>query len=135
MTEFELLQLVANWSELANLTETTFLTLLFAYLAAAHFVGARLSRLQLVLVTAIYAVAVLRTGRAHLAQLSRILQLGDQLTELQSAYSVHVPTFGPYAIMTIWIAGFAASLLYMRTCRRSEDRVTPLKRDMSPEPE
>ena len=32
MTEFELLQLIKDWSELANLTEVTFLTLLFGYL-------------------------------------------------------------------------------------------------------
>ena len=118
MTEFELLQLVGDWSELSATTETTFLTLLFAYLLAAHFVGRALTRAQVFVVTAIYSVAILRTVAAYFRQMSRVLEFGDQLREVGSAYALQIPAFAPYLMATIWLIGFGASLFFMRTCRK-----------------
>jgi hypothetical protein len=119
MSEFELLQLVASWSELTHLSEAAYLTLLFAYLAAAQLVGAKLSRAQLIIVTIIYSVAVLRTIAAHFAQISHLVDFGDQLSELGSVHTVQVPRFSPYMIVSLWVIGFGASLIYMYSCRRS----------------
>jgi formate hydrogenlyase subunit 3/multisubunit Na+/H+ antiporter MnhD subunit len=119
MTEFELLQLIRDWSELSATTEATFLTLLFAYLLAAYFVGRALTRTQLYVLTAIYSVAILRTVAAYFRQLSRVLEFGDQLGDLGSSYTLRIPAFAPYVMATIWLVGFGASLFFMRTCRRA----------------
>ena len=51
MTEYELLDLVGTWKADTVSNGTSFISILFAYILAAYFAGAKLTRSQVVIVT------------------------------------------------------------------------------------
>jgi hypothetical protein len=56
MTEFEFYSLAYESTQALQTEETTFLTILFGYLLASHFLGAKVSRVQVTVFNAIYLV-------------------------------------------------------------------------------
>lgn len=56
MTEFELIEVMDNFSTQMMMSTTLFFTLLSAYLITAYFVGTKLSKTQVVIVSAMYFV-------------------------------------------------------------------------------
>jgi hypothetical protein len=57
MTEYELLDLVAGESAQSATQFTLYLTVLFAYLVAAYFIGNKLRRPQVLILTSLYVFA------------------------------------------------------------------------------
>ena len=53
MTEYEVLDLVGTWKADTVSLATSFVSILFAYILAAYFAGTKLSRPQVVIVTAL----------------------------------------------------------------------------------
>jgi hypothetical protein len=59
MTEYELISLSYTTISVLQSEETTFLTVLFGYLLAAYFVGAKIPKTQLIIFNAMYLVTIL----------------------------------------------------------------------------
>ncbi len=51
MTEYELLDLIGTWKADTAYNATSFISILFAYILAAYFAGAKLTRLQVTIIS------------------------------------------------------------------------------------
>ena len=51
MTEYELLDLIGTWKADTAYNATSFISILFAYILAAYFTGAKLTRLQVTIIS------------------------------------------------------------------------------------
>jgi hypothetical protein len=79
MTEAELWQLMLLAAEDLSANLETMLTVVFAYLATAHFVGKKLSQLQAAMVSVVFVVAAGTAGFMALVMWRRTAYFMDQL--------------------------------------------------------
>lgn len=120
MTEAELwhMMLLAIEDLAANLE--TLLTVVFAYLATAHFVGKKLSRFQAVLVSVFFVIAAGTAGFMALVMWRRATYFVDQLI---SRFGVE--SFAPNQFLIVLFAivlalGVPACVFFMYQSRRHE---------------
>lgn len=113
MTNYEMMDLQDGSS--ANLTQgyAIFISILFAYLAAAYFVGRKLSRFQVWTVTSIYSAFVilflggLFDNALHVARLNKFI------------YGVDY-TIGVSLIFVVLTASWIMSLIFMANARKKD---------------
>lgn len=114
MTEYEILDLMANESAQSATQFTLYLSVLFAYLVTAYFVGARLTVTQVFILSSLYIfVNAAQSWGMHLT-MSRVEELLNKkaeispLTEWEQGYA---------AYGNIWaiamVIGVLASLYFM----------------------
>jgi hypothetical protein len=125
MTEYELIEAYqgaeASWQASASI----FISIVFAYLAAAYFVGAKLTRSQVVIVTGLYTVFCLLMLSMLGSILSRLTQFGTEILEFSPERSV---AGGPTRIggLALWgsvfVSAYVAGLVFMFQIRRSARR-------------
>ncbi len=119
MTQAELwqLQLMAVSNTSGALTGT--LTIVFAYLVAAYFVGARLSRFQAALISAVFVIGAGLGTFLAMVEFRRAAFFMDQLGQQFGVPSISpnalvIPLFGVVLAMVI-----PASVFFMYQIRRS----------------
>ncbi len=119
MTEYELADLFTSLSAEAGRSTMDFVTVLFAYLVVAHFVGATLDRLYVVIVTVIYSMfaiwPILGTYQAG----SMMYTVTHAHPELSQSLGLSVdfnPGLVPFVVLgSAWVL----SLAYMYRVRRT----------------
>jgi len=103
MTEFELLEVLDNFSNQMMLSTTLFFTLISAYLIITYLVGEKLARRQVVIISALYFVWILTLP---LAQYNWSLQAATAVTELTAIGSAYAKTSPD--ILLAWSRSFMA---------------------------
>ena len=97
-----------------------YLTMIFAYLSAAYFVGKELTRFQLAIVTFLFTAAAGRQvflitflGRVAREKGRQLRDLSESAPDLAAESSILWP-------IAIWSSGIIASLLFMWSIRNSK---------------
>jgi hypothetical protein len=137
MTEYEIADLAASKAtqlqglvsliqvQLASLTEGVqqFMTILFAYLAAAHFVGARMDRIQVWLFTVLYvfwqAWTITSTATRGVV-LGELQQRFYQVAEVERQSLGSMPEILRTSVAALLIAALLASLFFMWRVRHTK---------------
>lgn len=119
MTEYELADLFTSLSAEAGRSTMDFVTVLFAYLVVAHFVGATLDRVYVAIVTMVYSMfaiwPILGTYQAG-SMMYTITQAHPELSQSLSLSVDFNPGFVPFVVLgTAWVL----SLAYMYRVRKS----------------
>ncbi|NKC01221.1 MAG: hypothetical protein GKR90_22370 [Pseudomonadales bacterium] len=119
MTEYELADLFISLSAEAGRSTMDFVTVLFAYLVLAHFVGATLDRIYIVIVTLIYTMfaiwPILGTYQAG-SMMFEITQAHPQISHSLGLAVDFNPGYVPFVVLG---SAWALSLAYMYRIRRS----------------
>jgi hypothetical protein len=125
MTELDLVVAIRDTSDSASLHFMNFVSGLFAFVLASHFVGARLSRLNLGILIGIFSAFSLISGFATVARLRMV----DSL--LQQASALPDPTFplpglivGPYApvaVSIVIVIAYGGGVAFLIEARRLAD--------------
>jgi len=125
MTEYELTSLSYTSISAIQSEESTFLTVLFGYLVAAYFVGAKIPKAQLIIFNAMYLVTILGLtfnmwalwGDAYgWISASAALSVGQKAMD-ESVVSGETHT---YIANGIYLALIIASLWFMWNVRRAK---------------
>jgi hypothetical protein len=127
MTEYELIaayeSVEASWQSGVSI----FISILFAYLATAYFAGAKLTRSQVAIVTALYTMFSLIMLQMLANLLRRMTQLGSEILEISPERAVA----GGRALRTglvIWgsvfLGAYVAGLVFMFQVRRGAKKGT-----------
>jgi hypothetical protein len=129
MTEYEIADLAVSTQELywqqaqalqgiLELVFTTleyFGTLLFGYLMVAYFIGAQLTRVQVVILTTLYLFWVVRLGIVlNVVSISGQMIIGEMRKISPDLVPASPSVWGPYAILTFLTL---ASLYFMWNAR------------------
>ncbi len=119
MTEYELADLFTSLSAEAGRSTMDFITVLFAYLVLAHFVGATLDRAYIAIVTVIYSMfaiwPILGTYQAG-SMMYAVTQAHPQLSQSLGVSVDFIPGFVPFVVLgSAWVL----SLTYMYRVRKS----------------
>jgi hypothetical protein len=125
MTEYEMGELLYNTYDTLWETSQMYFTLVSAYLAVAWLVGTKLTRVQYVIVTALYLFWVagiiqtqVFTGISTLNLASSIASQGEQLLRGYGTGSAMV--IGIYSFTIVMVCGVFASLYFMWSVRHNK---------------
>ena len=122
MTEYELIDAYqsaeASWQGAVSI----FVTIVFAYLATSYFVGAKLTRSQVIIVTALYTMFSLLSLSMLSSILIRMTQFGTEILEFSPGRSVA----GNASVRTglimwgsVFFGAYAIGLVFMFHIRRN----------------
>ena len=129
MTHAELWELNLLCVSNAITAFSVYLTVIFAYLATAYFVGSRLSRFQSFVVSGLFVFAALATIGGCTAQLRRASEFQQQLSS-QSDELVLIPLQNGSFWMTympmLMLAGVVIGLFFMYDTRRKSQPAPPI---------
>ena len=125
MTEFEILEVIDNFATQMMMSTTLYFTLLSGYLISTYLVGNRLSKIQAVIVSAMYFVWISTLPFSLYTYGLQISIAQGELISLDSAY-VHTDP----SVIRAWSVGFfvlqyvaiLTSIYYMWHVRCSRDR-------------
>ena len=118
MTEYEILDLVGAESAQSATQFTLYLSVLFAYLVTAYFIGDRLPRPQLFLLSALYVFVNLAQAWGMVLTMNRVSELLERkagispLTDWEKGYV----TYGNFWAIAMTM-GLLASLYFMWSVR------------------
>ena len=122
MTEYEILDLVAGESAQTATQFTIYLSVLFAYLVTAYFIGEKLSRPQAILLSGLYVFVNLSQAWGLSLTLNNVGELLNRkaeeispLTEWEQGY-VRYGSLWPITM----VVGVLASLYFMWNVRHSK---------------
>ena len=122
MTEYELIDayqsVEASWQGAVSI----YISILFAYLATAYFVGEKLTRSQVVIVTGLYSLFSLFMLRMLATVLIRMTQLGTEILELSPERAVagsRMIGTGLVIWGSVFIGSYVAGLVFMFQLRRN----------------
>jgi hypothetical protein len=129
LTEFELIEALqgaeANWQGAAAI----FISTVFGYIAAAYFVGSKLTRSQVLIISGLYAFFCLAMLVVLTDILQRMLYLSGEAAQLnpsgpfigmadpQQVQRIFV--FAPMVYSGVFFCAFLAGLLFMFQVRRN----------------
>jgi len=120
MTEYEILDLVSSESAQSATQFSLYLTVLFAYLVTAYFIGDKLTRAQVVVLTILYVFVNSAQALGMRLTIAHVQELLERKAEL-SPFTKWEAGYESYG--TIWsvamLLGIAASLYFMLSVRRS----------------
>jgi hypothetical protein len=123
MSELELLVTIRDTSDSAALHFMNFVSGLFAFVLASHFVGARLSRINLAILIALFSAFSLITAFAAFSRLSMAGRLLEQLSTLPDPklpLSAFAPaSYAPTSISIIILLGYVGGVLFLLETRRA----------------
>jgi hypothetical protein len=125
MTEYELTSLAYAATEALQTEETTFLTILFGYLMAAHFLGARLPKTQLIVFNSMYLVTILGLIFNMWLQWEGVYNWMNSATAVASNQTIVIEGAASgeahiYSAICIYILLVLASLWFMWNVRRAK---------------
>lgn len=111
MSDYELWAMFNESGQAAELFLTNFLALLFGFLVASYFIGAKLDRTMATIVLALYSVMALRYAFVYLFTSDDVIALADELRtralEPESSFSwlqigpVHIIFTGVFVVMLL----------------------------------
>ena len=130
MTEYELIDayqsVEASWQGAVSI----FISILFAYLATAYFVGAKLTRAQITIVTSLYTLFSVFVLRMLATLLTRMTQLGTEIHEISPERAVADSNqLGTGLVMwgIIFAGSYVAGLIFMFQLRRNAEKATEVR--------
>jgi len=125
MTEYEILDLFRGYVEMEAVSFTLFLTLASGYLIVAHLAGARLSRLQTIIVSVLFvAGATLQTWAIQQYQLAirELLDAKEKISPL-TAFQADVASSSATDVFAVLMSlGIIASLWFMWSVRHPKTK-------------
>ena len=120
MTEAEALEVIGIYTANAHTSFTLYISITFAYFAAAHLVGRHLSRYQAFAATGLY---ILGAGAATLALVANI-QVWGEVAATTTSVMDNLPLFRAelwiFSLSTIMTIGVFISLYYMWEVRHQK---------------
>ena len=119
MSEYEILDLVASSAELMGVQFTIYLTIIFAYLVAAYFAGAKLNRVQVLLLSGLFVSAAgseIWGMQRSLTNVADLLVLKAEYSPL-TAYERGITEHGSIWLLAMSI-GLLIALYFMWSVRR-----------------
>ena len=118
MTEYEILDLVGGESAQSATQFTLYLSVLFAYLVTAYFVGDKLTRLQALLLSGLYVFVNLAQAWGMTLTMSRVGELMERKAELSPLTEWEKGYVGYGNVWAIaMVIGVLASLYFMWNVR------------------
>ncbi len=120
MNEYEALEALYTVRATTSSDAMSFVTMLFAYLAAAYVVGPNLSRFQVWTITILYTMFITMPINGVLAGLHDIGQMTQPFRDAPPARSDWV-RYGYVAVL--WL-GWLVSLIFMYQTRRAARKAT-----------
>ena len=127
MTEYELIDayqsVEASWQGAVSI----FISIVFAYLATAYFVGAKLTRPQVAIVTGLYTIFCLLILQMLSTLLIRMTQLGSEILEFSPDRAVadsRIVGNGLVLWGTVFLGAYVAGLVFMFQVRRGATKGT-----------
>jgi hypothetical protein len=124
MTDAEIWELVLGNAANAMTSFGVYLTVTFAYLAASYLAGAKLSRLQTVLISGLYVFGAGSGLLTCVSHTHRAMLLQDMLVSKSEAYAKAFAVGGGFwtVYMAILLsAGMVVSLYFMYDVRRNAE--------------
>jgi len=124
MSEFELTQLISGATESLKSDAMNFVTLVFAYVIAAHLAGAKLPRKVAVLLSATYSLFQLAPAGGVIFDARRSIAFAERLFAEFPDSPLPRPSFGFAFIVLLAVGplllGWLGSLYYMHGIVRSK---------------
>jgi hypothetical protein len=125
MTEYELTSLAYAATEALQAEETTFLSILFGYLIAAHFLGARIPKAQLFVFNSMYLVTIFGLIFNMWVQWEGIYRWINSATAISSSQAIVIEGAASgeahiFIATCIYILLVLASLWFMWNVRRAK---------------
>jgi len=121
MQEAELFELVFTAGATAMTAFTFVVTFTFGYLTVAYFLGARLSRLELGVVTGVYLIASFMTFAVVMANVSAMRAFQEELADSQVYRKVSLfmdARIYEAGMPAVYLLSVVTCLLFMRNIRR-----------------
>jgi hypothetical protein len=129
MTEYELeslrqitIQSVMSTSDVLATHISIYLTIIFAYIAVAYIAGSKLTKLQLIITSAVFIAAALWELLMIITYSQSVVTLGAELLAANSEIS---PLFSNTARLwfsrVMWSSGMFAALIFMWSVRSSNN--------------
>jgi len=125
LTEYELIDayqsVEASWQGAVSI----YISIVFAYLATAYFVGENLTRLQVAIVTGLYTLFSLFMLRMLATLLRRMMQLGTDIHEISPDRAFADDSMvgvGLVMWVGVFLSAYIAGLVFMFQLRRNAKR-------------
>ena len=122
MTEYELIDayqsVEASWQGAVSI----YISIVFAYLATAYFVGEKLTRLQVAIVSGLYTLFSLFMLRMLATLLRRMMQLGTDIHEISPDRAFADDSMvgvGQVVWVGVFLSAYIAGLVFMFQLRRN----------------
>jgi hypothetical protein len=123
MTEYELIDAYQSAEVSFQSGVSIFVTTIFAYLATAYFVGAKLTRTQVIIVSGLYTVFCAVLFMMIRSQLTRLTEFGTEILDLSPER-----TFADSRTLTgglvlwggVFLGAYLAGLIFMLQIRRTD---------------
>ena len=112
LTKYELIEFLYVSRDAAASILSSYITGLFAYLLAAYFVGAKLSRFQLLTATSVYTVYMLLTIRALADEFDVLILLSREL-----GFAREENRYTNLIVVGLLVLGFLLSIAFMIEAR------------------
>ena len=119
MTEAELLELMCIWTQSVQGTFGLLLTVLFAYLATAYFVGNRFNNFQAIVVSVLFAFGAGFMLIGLFGAMTRMVYLASQLKQMLPDQMFIASPGIARAFLTLTALSIPVSLFFMYQIRRN----------------
>ena len=121
MTEYEYLDLISTYRGETGFHVMNFIAVMFGYVAAAYFVGNKLTNFQVTAITILYTIfAPLPVAAGYEAlQATRATHLQYLETFGEPSYSSTLILFGPELVLVVVGASWIISIVFMFQTRRA----------------
>ena len=126
MTEAEAIEALTGITENCATYGALWLSATFAYLTAAHFLGAALSRFQCAVVSSLYAIYALQSGAVSVGQIDAFFKLRDRTPSVYDEIWIYnnILAYVPGAVI-FYVGGVILSLYFMYNVRSKAKAARP----------
>ena len=118
MTEAELWDQFVQWMVAGGDTMTSYISFMFAFLVMAHFVGAKLSKIQALIACALFFWASAVSIYAVIGYFYRAEMFMNRLLELDPSRPFFLSTTAIVAIALMMLVGFFVCIYFLYQVRR-----------------
>ena len=126
MTEYEILDLVGGESAQSATQFTLYLSVLFAYLVTAYFVGERLTRAQVFFLSGLYIFVNLAQAWGMVLTMNRVGELMERKAEISPLTEWEKGYVGYGHLWAVaMVIGLLASLYFMWNVRHPKTELQP----------
>ena len=119
MTEAELWDVFLGFTEVVNTTMSILITVVFAFLTAIYLVGAKLTRMQLVIIVGVYSVFFLIYLVAFSSQLLQAVEFAWEIEQVNPIRNLGVNIINWSVIVGVYLIFYAATMVFMVQIRRN----------------
>lgn len=121
MTEAELWDQQVQWVSGAGDSMMSFISIMFAFLIMAHYVGSKLSRTQVGIASALFIWAACLMIYAVLGFFYRAQMFADRLKELDTELTFFLSPWMAIVVALMMIIGIMVCLLFLRQARKQPE--------------